>query len=179
MAKNPCCASRGAAQIGRKATELNQGNRQRNAWQWNEIRRAIPLHSFPCHSLNGADLLSKSTPAPPPAPPTSPPPQTSAASSPAGAMTGRWMTGIWASHEPTFSCQQHSCHNSLAESNRSMRGGKAGTLRARKWDRYPRIFLPSIFLPELRIDPRRRKEAREFQYGFAPIRHCPTTTAPS
>src|SRR6266542_5794389 len=63
-------------------------------------------------------------------------------------MTGRWRTGIWASHEPTFSCQQYSCHNSLAESNRWMRGGKAGTLRARKWDLFPRIFLPSIFLPD-------------------------------
>src|SRR6266576_513082 len=27
-----------------------------------------------------------------------------------------------------------SCHESLAESNRWRRGGKAGTLRARKWD---------------------------------------------
>ena len=52
----------------------------------------------------------------------------------AGAMTGRWMTGIWASHEPTFSCQQYFCHESLAESNRWMRGGKAGTLMVRKWD---------------------------------------------
>src|SRR6266576_520228 len=63
-------------------------------------------------------------------------------------MTGRWRTGIWASHEPTFSGQQYSCHDSLAESNRWLRGGKAGTLTARKWDLFRRIFLPSIFLPD-------------------------------
>ena len=62
-------------------------------------------------------------------------------------MTGSWRTGIWESHEPT-SCQQYSCHESLAESNRWLRGGKAGTLTARKWDLFPRIFLPSIFLPD-------------------------------
>ena len=49
------------------------------------------------------------------------------------------MTGIWASHEPTFSCQQYSCHNSLAESNRWLRGEKAGTLTARKWDLFARF----------------------------------------
>src|SRR6266542_4164293 len=59
--------------------------------------------------------------------------------------------GIWANHEPTFSCQQYSCHDSLAESNRWMRGGKAGTLMARTWDLFPRIFLPSIFLPDFAL----------------------------
>jgi hypothetical protein len=38
-----------------KTTELNQGNRQRNERQGNEIRKTIPLPFIPCLALNAAE----------------------------------------------------------------------------------------------------------------------------